>query len=371
MASIEKRGAGRWLARYRDPQGRQRSKTFSRRIDAEQYLIKTEHAKQRGEWTDPAFGKKLYGEWIKDWKATTKNLRPSTRARDESVLRSLILPTFSDRSLSSIGQLDVRTWAASLSERELAPATIEKAYQILKKTLQAAVDASLIPRNPCYKVPLPRIERQEMRFLTPAQVHILADAIHPRYKALVFLGAYGGLRIGELAGLRPARVNLLKGEVEIAEILVEVKGHLNFGPPKTRAGRRRVGLPRAVVDELALHLEKWPSENLVFTAPEGGPLRVPAFRQRFWKPATRATGFEGLRAHDLRHTAVAMWIAADANPKEVAARAGHASVSLTFDRYGHLFPEADIALRDRLNDMFVASQGEKQAGEVLPLRSKS
>jgi integrase len=72
------------------------------------------------------------------------------------------------------------------------------------------------------------------------------------------------------------------------------------------------------------------------------------FRRRFWLPATRAAGLGGLRIHDLRHTAVALWIAAGANPKEVAARAGHASVSFTLDRYGHLYPEADLSLRERL-----------------------
>ena len=78
---------------------------------------------------------------------------------------------------------------------------------------------------------------------------------------------------------------------------------------------------------------------MVFTAPKGGLLRVIAFRARIWRPATRTAGLDGLRIHDLRHTAVALWIAAGANPKEVAARAGHTSVSFTLDRYGHLYPE--------------------------------
>jgi integrase len=73
-------------------------------------------------------------------------------------------------------------------------------------------------------------------------------------------------------------------------------------------------------------------------------------------PAARRAGLDGLRIHDLRHTAVALWIAAGANPKEVAARAGHASVSFTLDRYGHLSPEADLTLRERLDAMFAASQ---------------
>ena len=75
----------------------------------------------------------------------------------------------------------------------------------------------------------------------------------------------------------------------------------------------------------------------MFTAPQGGPLRVIAFRARVWRPATRKADLNGLRIHDLRHTAVALWIAAGAGPKEVATRAGHTSVSFTLDRYGHLY----------------------------------
>jgi integrase len=124
-------------------------------------------------------------------------------------------------------------------------------------------------------VPLPKVEREEMRFLTPAEVATLADAIQPRYRALVLVGAYGGLRIGELAGLRRSRVDLRRGTVTVAEIVVEVRGVLHIGPPKPRASRRTVGLPRFVVEELAAHLAgPGDSDAFVFTAPQGGPLRV-------------------------------------------------------------------------------------------------
>jgi integrase len=78
--------------------------------------------------------------------------------------------------------------------------------------------------------------------------------------------------------------------------------------------------------------------DYVFHAPAGGPLRINGFRYRVWRTAVMAAGLTGLRIHDLRHTAVALWIAAGASPKEVAARAGHTSVSFVLDRYGHLFP---------------------------------
>jgi integrase len=151
--------------------------------------------------------------------------------------------------------------------------------------------------------------------------------------------------------------------VEVVEIVTEVSGYLHVGPPKTRAGYRRVGLPRVVVEALAEQLAcPGSADDLVFVCPQGGTLRLASFRHRIWRPATRVAGLDGLRIHDLRHTAVALWIAAGANPKEVAARAGHTSVSFTLDRYGHLYPEADQALRDRLDALHVLSQARQSGG---------
>jgi integrase len=235
--------------------------------------------------------------------------------------------------------------------------------------MTAAVNADMIARSPCRAVRLPKVEREEMRFLTPAEVARLADTINPRYRALVLVGAYGGLRIGELAGLRRDRVDLLRGTVDVAEIVVEVRGQLYTGPPKTRAGRRTVGLPRAVVEELADHMEAIdPADGYVFTAERGGTLRTSNFRTKVWLPAVRAAALEPLRPHDLRHTAVALWIAAGANPKEVAVRAGHTSVSFTLDRYGHLFEGHDAELRDRLDAMHAEGLKGAAGGEVVKLR---
>jgi hypothetical protein len=103
--------------------------------------------------------------------------------------------------------------------------------------------------------------------------------------------------------------------------------------------------------------------DFVFRAPGGATLRVSNFRRNVWLPAVRAANLDGLRIHDLRHTAVAQWIAAGASPKEVAQRAGHTSVSFVLDRYGHLFPEADTALRARPDDLFRAVTEHGQFGD--------
>jgi integrase len=184
-----------------------------------------------------------------------------------------------------------------------------------------------------------------MRFLTPAEVDELAEAIDPRYRALVYLGAYGGLRLGELLALRHNRINPAGGRVDVDTTLAEVRGKLIENPPKTRAGRRSVPIPKVVVEALEKHLASYPGDpgDYLFTAPEGGPVRAAAWRRRAWAPAVRAAGLDPLRPHELRHTAVALWIEAGASPNEIRARAGHASVVTVLDRYGHLLPARSCA----------------------------
>lgn len=365
MASVERTDKGKWKARFRKPDGTAGSKTFDRKADAERYAAAVETDKSRGDWVDPQRGRVRFDDWAKEWWATTAGNRASTRARDASYMNTHILPVFGSMQLGAIDHLAVRRWVAELSTRR-KPATVQKAAQIMSKVMGAAVDAGILKVSPCANVPLPRIEREEMRFLNPAEVAELAGAIHQRYRALVLVGAYGGLRIGEMAGLRRGRVDLLRGRIDVAEICVEVRGHLTYGPPKTRAGRRSITLPRPVVDELAWHMEKWAGEEFVFAAPEGGPLRTPTWRRRFWAPGIKAAGLEPLRPHDLRHTAVALWISAGANVLEVSRRAGHSSTSFTLDRYGHLFPEADDALSDRLGAVYVGSP--TPAADVVAFR---
>jgi len=193
---------------------------------------------------------------------------------------------------------------------------------------------------------------------TVDEVAELADAIDPRYRALVLLGAYSGLRIGEMSGLRRSRVQLPRGVVKVDQVLAEDRGELYFQEPKTKASRRTVRLPRQVAEELGQHMgpnSALGPDGLVFTAPEGGPLRLATWRRRFWAPAAEAAGLEPLRVHDLRHTAVSLWIATGTNVKEVSVRAGHTSVSFTLDRYGHLFQDSDDALTGRPEGMYVPS----------------
>src|SRR4029077_18516866 len=125
--------------------------------------------------------------------------------------------------------------------------------------------------------------------------------------------------------------------------------------------RRTVRLPQFLVEELTVYLGHAANDAdaFVFTAPAGGPLRHNLFYQRAFRPALRRAGLaDGLRFHDLRHTCAALLIAQGAHPKAMQERLGHSSITVTLDRYGHLFPSLDEALTEGLDGTYRAALAE-------------
>lgn len=360
------KGAKPYRARYRDPGGRDRNKSFARKRDAQVFLDSISMDMINGSFCDPALGRRTVGDWHVEWAKTRVDLRESTRERDDSYIRNHVLPRWATTPLARVDHIDVCAWVADLSASGKAPATVHKINQLLSKMLASAVRSGLIAANPCDGVPLPRIERKEQRFLEPAEVDALATAIDQRYAALIRVLAYCGLRASEAIGLQAENVDLIRGRLFVVSQLVETKGEFRRHPPKTAAGRRSVPIPRTLCDGLAPLLAGKEPSDLVFTAPNGGPIRLSLWRRRFFKPAVEAAGLnQSLRVHDLRHSAVALWIAAGASPKELAVRAGHSSVSTILDVYGHLLPETEQAVTDRLNQMLSESTS---SASVVDLR---
>jgi len=188
-----------------------------------------------------------------------------------------------------------------------------------------------------------------------ADVAHLADTIDQRYQALVYLAAYGGLRIGELAGLRVGRVDLVGGSVQVVEQVVEVAGHQHFGPPKTAAGRRSVPVPGFVVDELRPLCCGKDASDLVFTAPGGGTADGDwdNYAAELLHSGDRGVCriADSLALFDTTRTSLVTRIAAGANTLEITRRAGHSSSAFVLDRYGHLLDQARSETTDRLEEM--------------------
>jgi integrase len=304
VSHVEKRiQAGRitYRARWRDPSGRERKRSFNRKTDATRFLVGVEDSKLRNAYVDPAKGKIGFAEWGERWFATTADLKPGTRRTYRMLLDNQVLPHFGTATLAGIDTLAVREWVAGLVEGGLSPSRIRNAHQVLSQVLAAAVEGGRLARNPATGVRLPKRVEREMLFLNAGQVEQLADAIGPHYRVVVYFLAYTGLRFGEVVALKTKRLDLLRGRCEVVESATEVGSALVWGPTKNDE-RRAVRLPGFLVELLAEHLagQSHGPEDLVFTAPLGGPLRERKFLHGQLKPAARRAGLPAtLRTHDL------------------------------------------------------------------------
>lgn len=189
---------------------------------------------------------------------------------------------------------------------------------------------------------LPKLVPQEMRLLDPAEINLLAETIDPRFSAMILTAAYTGMRFSELRALRIDRFDALRRTVRVMASLVEAKGQFSFVQPKSEASRRTVRVPPFLVEVLAAHLAMHADgSGLVFSAPNGGPIRRSNFRRRIWLPAVDASVGQPCTFHDLRHSHAALLIAQGEHPKVIQERLGHASIKTTLDTYGHLFEGLD------------------------------
>ncbi|MDX1511743.1 MAG: site-specific integrase [Nitriliruptorales bacterium] len=361
-----------WRARYRDPSGRERSRTFERRIDAERFLTSVEGAKLKGEWIDPEAGKVTVAEFAPRWLRTKAGKKAKTRHGYQELLRARVLPRFGDEQLGAITREDVDLWIADMIDEGLSASRIRQSFNVLAGVLDLAVAYDHIMRSPARgrvrggrtgRVELPRIPRSRRRFLSADEVATLAEALaaaappidtsfgHAQ-RTLAYVLAYGGMRFSEVVALRRADCELLRRRVMIDENAVEVGGQLVWDDYTKNDRHHYARLPAFVCDLLGHHLEHRPnaSDTLVFAGIDGGPLRHNDWYRTLWQPAVRTAGLDGLTPHELRHTAASLLIAAGADPKGVQEQLGHASITITYDVYGHLFDQHLDEVLDRLDE---------------------
>ncbi len=349
FGSVRRLPSGRWQARYWDAAGNRLGApgTFATKGDAQRWLSAAETDMSRGDWHDPRLGDVPFAEWAERWLATkAPTLQPSTVDLYRYLLRRHVLSRFGVTAVGRITPVAVQAWLADLHRTHLSPNTVAKAYRILSAVMDGAVDARLIARTPCTVKGAGTERHDEMQIATPEQVAALAAAVGPRWEALVFTAAYGGLRWGELAGLRRRDVNLAVGTIAVTRKLAEVNGQLSFGPPKSAAGRRTIGIPSFVARSLAVHIDLYAlsgDDGLVFPSADGQPLRRSNFRRRVWEPATAEVGMSRFRFHDLRHTAATLAASSGTSLKALMARIGHASAAAAL-RYQHVIDGQDAEI---------------------------
>lgn len=391
--------SGRFQARWEGPDGysHKAAETFATRDEAKLWLADERLKVAGGTHVDRRSSGETLGDYAAaGWRERTfRHLRESSRTRDLDYLDRYVLPRWGRVAWHDVTTEAIQDWTRELLEADgagadgdgLAPRTVRDALRILRTLLAAGVKAN--PRrltdNPAHGVRLPKAEHREFVHLGPGEIAALAAAIDTvdgpsvgkgwrrgefqiSYAPLVYTGCYCGLRIGELAALRVGDIELRRRQITVRRGVTEVAGHQHAGDTKTAAGRRVVPMPAVVANVLAGYLEGKHADDLAFPNSDGTYLRVSGFRSRRFKPATERAGLagRGMRIHDMRHTAISLWVESGMDPLQVAAWAGHTSVVTVLDVYGHLRPrEADPLAK--LDALVAAETGP--LATITPIRA--
>lgn len=345
-----------WRVRWRDANGRPRSRSFRRRADATRFQHDVEHAADRGRHVDPQAGRASFDRLAETWYAgkIAADRKPSTLADYRSLLDVWVLPEFRGDPVGSIDYDRVAGFATDLARTGLSATRRRRAIGVVAGILDLAVREREIPSNPARLVDLPTIPpRIRHRYLDHRQVHELAAAAGD-YAPLVLTLAYTGLRWGEAVALRGSDVDRARGLIHVDRSATEAGGVLRYVSPKSHQ-RRDVPVPDLVLEVLP------ETDGLLFTTGRSEAIRGSNFRSRVWIPAVTRSGLYGLRVHDLRHTAASLARAAGADAFVVARMLGHADASITARIYADLFDVELEVLRRRMQASAEAALGHAWA----------
>ncbi len=364
MATIERyvrrSGQVRYRVRYRNPEGKQTDKRgFRTKREAEAFAATVESAKIRGDYVSDTAGSTTVAEMYAAWSETHARLKSSTRAKQDTGWRVHVAPRWATVPVSGVATPAVRAWVADMSNNGTGPATIEVALRVLRGILEYAIEDRRLNRDPTKGIKPPRRGHAERGYLTHAQVAALATEIsqqlitfktgytkyvpRPTHGTIVRLLAYTGLRWGEMAALRVGAIQQGRRRIDVRRAVAEVRGDLVYSTPKNHE-RRSVPYPPFLDDAIATECADKARDDLIFTGPKGGALRVSDFRPRHFLPAVKRCQasdptFPRITPHDLRHTAASLAISAGANVKAVQTMLGHKSAAMTLDTYADLFPD--------------------------------
>ena len=356
--SIRKLPSGRWQARVLLEGKHVALGSFTQKADANAALRDAFGRQDAGTWVDPRHGRVAFGFYADDWVAGRHDLAMRTKQDYEDLLRLHLKPAFGSTPIADISAVSVRRWWAKASGPD-GHGRAPKTYRLLRTILNTAVEDGLIPRNPCRIKGAGSDNTPERPTVTVEQVYTIADAITPRYRGLVILAAFTGLRFGELRALRRKRLDLQGAAVTVApddgNVQRDRHGASHFTRPKSRASVRTVAIPAPVIHELEAHFRligDLGPDSLVFPADKSAdgmrPFHAEAFGRHWRKALASIKGLpEGVRFHDLRHTGNTLAATTGASTRELMARMGHASPRAALI-YQHASADRDRAIADAL-----------------------
>ncbi len=346
----------------RDPvtgRRKQIKRTFRTAREAEAWERQVRVEIDRGEYLQPT--KVTVAEYLPRWLAAAAHLRPSSRARYAQVI-GRIAPALGSIPLAKLSALHIQDWYADLLACGLSPSTVALYHGVLHRALDQAVKWRLLRHNPCDAVETPRPRHPEMRTWTAdeARAFLAATADH-ELAALWRLALTTGMRRGELLALRWQDIDLERRQLAVRRTLSRGTDGFYFSEPKTRAGKRSIALSESTVTALREHrrrqLERrlalgaaWHETDLVFDRGDGW-VRYPRAVEGMFQRLVARLGLPRIRFHDLRHTAATLMLAEGVHPKIVQERLGHATISMTLDRYSHVTMDMQREAADRLDTL--------------------
>ncbi|MGI5197100.1 tyrosine-type recombinase/integrase [Streptomyces sp. CA-288835] len=342
--------------RWYDPDGKPKAKTFAKLPQAEAWKQSLTGRLDKGSYRDPQSAKAAFAVVAEEWFNALQKQGRTTRRDYRELLDLYVIPKWGTWQVGAVRWEEVSDWVKELREKpgargkSLSPARIIKIYRVFGMVMKRAVQSGRTAASLAVDHDLPRVEDDgEHVYLTHDQLETLAD-VAGAYRPMLLVLGYCGIRWGEVSAAAGGQLDIDRRRLRILRAYSDVKGVLEIGPVKNHE-KRSVPLPRSVADELRPLVEHHGREQLLFTAPEGGPLRYGNFRNRVFDKAVKAAGLSdlGVTPHKLRHTAASLAIASGADVKVVQTMLGHKTATMTLDLYGHLFPDRLDEVADRLD----------------------
>jgi integrase len=362
--SVHKRADGRWQAVVTLPTGKR--KYYYAKTQAEASAARTKALYELARGMPIVAEKQTLEGYLAIWMESVAHDRaPRTFARYQQMIAALPQAILHTR-LAKLTPHQLQALYAAKLAQGWAPGTVRYLHAVLHCALDEAFRLGLVPRNVADLARPPKPARTEMQVLSPEEARTLLAAMDgDRLEALYVVALTTGMRLGELLALRWVDVDLHGGAPAVhvrATLRYRNARTYFFDPPKTRKSRRRIALSTTAVAALRSHrarqLEErlaagfaWREEDLVFCAPDGGPLSGTHLVQDRFVPSLARAGLPRIRFHDLRHTAATLLLRGGVHPKVVSEMLGHTTVAMTLDRYSHVLPdmqEAATAVMDRL-----------------------
>lgn len=330
------------------------SRSFESKVDAQAWLISPTFEDE--DVAPDAQPDPLLRDYANEFLATRQvrgksPLKPRTAEHYRRLLDAWILPSLGDLRLSQITTRKVDQWFADLDPDK---ATMRAhAYQLLHAILRNAVRQGLLATNPANIEGAGEAERKiQPQVLTVSEVFDLAEAMPPRYRAMVYVAAFCGLRFGELTELRRHDINVKAGVITVRRGVVRVGGEFQVGTPKSAAGVGDVPIPPPLLPEIEHHLDRFvkaDKQALLFPAKNGDHLSASSLYKPFYA-AREAIGKPSMRWHDLRHTSGTLRAQQGATLAEIQEHLRQSTAEAAL-RYQHAAQGRSRILADKMGDV--------------------